>query len=106
MKFPFGPLRPVSSPVAGESDDVCLLGRPVDGFSLGFWIQPHLAKALTPLCARDADTGVTQMLKQHLQVFSLPHTAQGPYLPLPQSLPGWPSPGLRPFPIRPGEGSS
>lgn len=102
MKFPFGPLRPASSMVAGKSEDVCL--QWID-FSLGFWIQPQLAKSIALLCAKDADPGVARMLKQDVQVFAL-RTWPGPASPSPNLRPGGRAPGSAPFPPRPEEGSS
>lgn len=83
MRFPFGPLRTASKTVACESDDVCLLGRPVDRFSLGFWVQPQPAKTLTPPRARDADAGGHTNAKIRLASVCAQRTARGPAPPPP-----------------------
>lgn len=108
MRFSFGSLRPSSRRVAGESDDVRLLGHPVDRFSLVFLDTAPTSKSAKPLWARDADTGVTQMLKRDLQMFALRTWHRGPASPTAPtpSLSRWPSSRLRPFPTRPREGSS
>lgn len=103
MKFPVGLLLPASSPVGG-SDDVGLLGRPVDRFSPGFWMQPQLAKVLHS-CTRDTDTEVTKTLKQDVQeLFALRTRNKGPASPSPNLRPGGQALGSAPSPPDRGRG--